>query len=78
MILFNGQIISENKSNLKNNIVKFEQLNIDLNNLKSGTIKQPKLQETSTLILLNVFLTLELIAYLIVSNTKKRNYYCFK
>ncbi len=52
MILFNGQIISENKDNLKNNIVKFEQLNIDLNNLKSGTIKQPKLQETSTLILL--------------------------
>ena len=50
MILFNGQIISENKSDLKNNIVKFEQLNIDLNNLKSGTIKQPKLQETSTLI----------------------------
>ncbi len=52
MILFNGQIISENKKNLKNNIVKFEQLNIDLNNLQSGTIKQPKLQETSTLILL--------------------------
>ena len=52
MILFNGQIISENKSNLKNNIVKFEQLNIDLNNLQSGTIKQPKLQETSTLKLL--------------------------
>ncbi len=52
MILFNGQIISENKNNLKNNIVKFEQLNIDLNNLQSGTIKQPKLQETSTLILL--------------------------
>ena len=52
MILFNGQIISENKSNLKNNIVKFEQLNIDLNNLQSGTIKQPKLQETNTLILL--------------------------
>ena len=42
MILFNGQIISENKSNFKNNIVKFEQLNIDLNNLQSGTIKQPK------------------------------------
>ena len=52
MILFNGQIISENKNDLKNNIVKFEQLNIDLNNLQSGTIKQPKLQETSTLILL--------------------------
>ena len=52
MILFNGQIISENKSDLKNNIVKFEQLNIDLNNLQSGTIKQPKLQETSTITLI--------------------------
>ena len=52
MILFNGQIISENKNNLKNNIAKFEQLSIDLNNLQSGIIKQPKLQETSTLILL--------------------------
>ena len=31
---------------------KFEQLSIDLNNLQSGIIKQPKLQETSTLILL--------------------------
>ena len=29
-------------------LVKFKQLNIDLKNLKTGTIKEPKLQETST------------------------------
>ena len=52
MVLFNGQIISTDRNNLKNNVVKFEQLNIDLKNLKTDTIKQPKLQETSTLNLL--------------------------
>ena len=49
MVLFNGQIISSKKNNAKNEIIKFEQLNIDLKNLQTGTIKQPKLQETSTL-----------------------------
>ena len=48
MILFNGQIITSNKKTLKDNIIKFEQLNIDLKNLNTGTIKQPKLQETPT------------------------------
>ena len=33
MLLFNGQIISTDKENFKNNIVKFEQLNIDLKEL---------------------------------------------
>ena len=49
MILFSGQILSTNKEDLKNNIIKFEQLNIDLTNLKTSTIKLPKLQETTTL-----------------------------
>ncbi len=48
MILFDGNIISTSKDNKKNNIVKFEQINIDLKNLKTGTIKQLKLQETSS------------------------------
>ena len=52
MILFNGQIISSRSNNRKNEIIKFEQLNIDLKSLQTGTIKQPKLQETSTLKLL--------------------------
>ena len=48
LILFNGQIISTNKENSKNNIIKFEQLNINLDNLSASTIKIPKLQETTT------------------------------
>jgi lipopolysaccharide export system permease protein len=52
MVLFNGQIISSRKDNSKNEMIKFKQLNIDLKNLQTGTIKQPKLQETSTLELL--------------------------
>ena len=55
MFLFNGQIISSKKNNSDNEIIKFEQLNIDLSNLSTSTIKQPKLQETSTLTLLNCF-----------------------
>ncbi|OUW10873.1 MAG: hypothetical protein CBD26_04100 [Candidatus Pelagibacter sp. TMED166] len=48
LILFNGQIISTQKESLKNNIVKFEQLNINLDSLSTDTIKIPKFQETPT------------------------------
>jgi len=48
LILFNGQIISTQKENLKNSVIKFEQLNINLENLSTSTIKNPKLQETPT------------------------------
>ena len=48
MILFEGQILTAKKNNLKNEIIKFKQLNIDLKNLQTSTIKFPKLQETST------------------------------
>ena len=48
LILFNGQIISAQKESLKNNIVKFEQLNINLDSLSTDTIKIPKFQETPT------------------------------
>ena len=51
MLLLNGQIISS-KKNSDNEIIKFEQLNIDLSNLSTNTIKKPKIQETSTLKLL--------------------------
>ena len=56
LILFNGQIISTQKENLKNSIIKFEQININLENLSTGTIKIPKLQETSTYDLLQCIL----------------------
>ena len=47
LYLFNGQIISSRKES-ENEIIKFEQLNIDLSNLSTTTIKNPKIQETST------------------------------
>ncbi len=48
LVLFNGEIISTEKENLKNSVIKFEQLNINLTNLSTDTIKIPKLQETPT------------------------------
>ena len=54
--LFNGQIISSKKDNTENEIIKFEQLNIDLSDLVTTTIKLPKLQEISTISLLDCFL----------------------
>lgn len=52
--LINGQIIST-KQNEEIEIVKFEELSIDLSNLNTFTIKQPKVQETNTFKLLNCF-----------------------
>ena len=46
--LFNGIIISA-KKNIENDIVKFEQIKLNLDDLTNTTIKQPKIQETSTL-----------------------------
>ena len=48
MVLFNGQILSTEKDDFSSNVIKFEQLNIDLKNLQTDTIKVPKLQETGT------------------------------
>ncbi len=56
MFLFKGQIITSKKDNTKNEIIKFDQLNIDLSDLSTTTIKKPKLQETSTMVLFNCFL----------------------
>ena len=49
MVLFKGKIISSNNVENKNDIIKFDQLKIDLGNIKNTTIKKPKIQETSTL-----------------------------
>ena len=49
LILLNGQIISSSKNDFENELIKFEQLNINLSNISTRTIKNPKLQETSTL-----------------------------
>ena len=58
MVLINGQIISSKKNNEENEILKFSQLKIALGNFITTTIKQPKLQETSTSKLLSCFLNL--------------------
>ncbi len=48
LFLLNGQIITYKKNEEHENI-RFDQLNIDLKNLTTSTIKKPKIQETSTL-----------------------------
>ena len=45
MILLNGQIISSNKNNIKNDIIEFDQLSIDLKKLSNRTIKVPKFKK---------------------------------
>ena len=70
MILFNGQIITS-KKDYKNEVIKFEQLNVDLTNLSTSTIKKPKLQETSTLKLLSCFVRLEKKLFICKSEAKK-------
>ena len=52
--LINGQIINT-KHNDETDIVKFEELSIDLSSLSPSTIKLPKVQETNTLKLINCF-----------------------
>ena len=54
LFLINGQIISSKKEN-KVDIINFDQLDINLNNLSTATIKKPKLQEISTFKLLKCF-----------------------
>jgi lipopolysaccharide export system permease protein len=70
MLLFDGKIIFSNKEKFENNVVKFSQLNIDLRDLKTSTIKNPKLQETLTVDLIKcVFGSLEKK----ILNCKERN-----
>ncbi len=54
--LLNGNIISSKKNNSKHELIKFEQLSIDLKNIENRTIKHPKLQETATNRLLSCFI----------------------
>ena len=56
LFLINGEIISNKSSDEKTEIIKFEQLNINLQELQTTVIKQPKLQETSTFKLLSCYL----------------------
>ena len=72
MLLFDGQIISTGKNNTKNNMVKFKQLNINLNNLQTGVIKIPKMQETKTIDLIECWLQLENISMMNCQDDSKK------
>ena len=54
LFLLKGQIISSKKNNVE--VINFDQLDINLGDLSSSTIKVPKIQETSTIKLLNCFI----------------------
>ena len=69
--LFNGQIISTKKDNSENEIIKFEQLNINLSDLSTSTIKKPKIQETSTIELLKCVFTKNINTRICNNNSKK-------
>ncbi len=56
IFLFNGKIINS-KNDLTDEIVSFEQLTVNLDNLATNTIKQPKIQETSTFTLLDCLIS---------------------
>ena len=58
IFLFDGEVISS-KKNADNEILKFDQLDIDLSNLQTTTIKLPKIQEISSWRLLSCFLKKE-------------------
>tara|TARA_B100001059_G_scaffold219018_1_gene239730 strand:+ start:1389 stop:2540 length:1152 start_codon:yes stop_codon:yes gene_type:complete len=73
MVLFKGQIIST-KNNKKNEIIKFDQLNIDLSNLSTTTIKNPKIQETSTLSLFNCLYSNNIKSKICTKGFKKEIY----
>ena len=62
LVLFNGNIIST-RNNLENETIKFEKIKIDLSNLTNTTIKQPKIQETSTVQLLNCLINRDTTSY---------------
>jgi lipopolysaccharide export LptBFGC system permease protein LptF len=70
LILFDGKIISTNDDK-ENNLIKFNQLNINLNKFENSTIKVPKLQETATSELLKCIIQNSFNGYFCNENLKK-------
>ena len=70
LFLFNGQIIST-KKNKQTELIKFEQLSINLGDLNTSTIKKPKIQETSTLKLLKCIIFKNSLEEICNEETKK-------
>ena len=73
LIMFNGQIISS--KNLENEIIRFEQLNIDLSSLSNTTIKSPKVQETTTIALVKCLIDKSSIQSALCNEDFKKEYY---
>ena len=65
MVLLKGQLITSMEDNSNSKIIKFDQMNLNLGSLENTVIKDPKIQETSTLKLLNCF-----------SNNLEKNSFC--
>ena len=57
LFLLNGQIISSKNNGEETEIIKFDQLKVNLSQLVTTTIKKTKIQETSTTKLLKCFLS---------------------
>ena len=71
IIFIDGQIITEKSQDQKNDLLKFDQLNISLNDLHTRTIKKPKIQETSTINLINCLIGVDLNKNFCNENFKK-------
>ena len=67
LVLLKGQLITTMKDNSNSKIVKFDQMNLNLRSLENNIIKKPKIQETSTIQLLNCF-----------TNKSNKNAFCEK
>ena len=55
LVLLNGQLVTTFADNKKSKIVKFDQMNLNLGSIENNIIKKPKIQETSTIQLINCF-----------------------
>ena len=71
IFLINGQIISSKKDKQENELIEFQKLKINLGNFATSTIKQPKLQEISTMKLISCFLDLTMNLKICTDAAKK-------
>ena len=71
IFLINGQIISSKKDKQENELIEFQKLKINLGNFATSTIKQPKLQEISTMKLISCFLDLNMNLKICTDAAKK-------
>ena len=55
LVLLNGQLVTTLADNTNSKIVKFDQMSLNLGSIENNIIKKPKIQETSTIQLINCF-----------------------